>query len=109
MEVLLFQPGFLLLRLRDVDALDLKDDRPRTVIVSRTVILHSCFISKCGLEYKDTHLLRDSRPNQERIFKPTTEAISVVMKSSRQKLAGSLKTRMPMRTVPTAPMPVHTG
>ena len=46
---------------------------------------------------------------QERIFKPTTEAISVVMKSSRQKLAGSLKTRMPTRTVPTAPMPVHPG
>ena len=34
MEVLLLQPGFLLLRLRDVDALDLKDDRPRTVIAT---------------------------------------------------------------------------
>ena len=32
MEVLLLQPGSLLLRLRDVDALDLEDDRPRTVI-----------------------------------------------------------------------------
>ena len=32
MEVLLFQPGFLLIRLRDVDALDLKDDRPRTAL-----------------------------------------------------------------------------
>lgn len=34
MEVLLFQTGFLHLRLRDVDALDLKDDRPRTVIAT---------------------------------------------------------------------------
>ena len=34
MEVLLLQPGTLLLRLRDVDALNLKDDRPRTVIAT---------------------------------------------------------------------------
>ena len=34
MEVLLLQPGSLLLRLRDVDALDLKNDRPRTVIAT---------------------------------------------------------------------------
>ncbi len=34
MEILLLQPGFFLLSLRDVDALDLKDDRPRTVIAT---------------------------------------------------------------------------
>ena len=33
-EILLLQPGFLLFRLRDVDALDLEDDRPRTVIAT---------------------------------------------------------------------------
>lgn len=40
---------------------------------------------------------------------PTTEAIRVKMKNSRQKVTGSLKIRMPMMTVPTAPIPVHTG
>jgi len=37
------------------------------------------------------------------------EAISVVMKKRRQKVAGSWKKMMPTSTVPTAPMPVHTG
>ena len=35
--------------------------------------------------------------------------MSVVMKNSRQNVAGSLKNMMPTTTVPTAPMPVHTG
>ena len=43
------------------------------------------------------------------IFRPITDAMSVTMKKIRQKVAGSLKTRMPIRTVPTAPIPVHTG
>ena len=43
------------------------------------------------------------------IFRPTTEAMRVKMKKSRQNDAGSLKTRMPTMTVPTAPIPVHTG
>lgn len=34
---------------------------------------------------------------------------SVVIKKSLQNVAGSLNTRMPIRTVPTAPIPVHTG
>lgn len=37
------------------------------------------------------------------------EATSVVMKNKRQNVAGSLKTKIPIRTVPTAPIPVHTG
>ncbi len=43
------------------------------------------------------------------IFSPTIEAISVVMKKMRQNVAGSRNTRMPISTLPTAPMPVHTG
>ena len=35
--------------------------------------------------------------------------MSVTIKNSRQKVAGSWKTRMPMITVPTAPIPVQTG
>lgn len=31
------------------------------------------------------------------------------MKNRRQKVAGSLKKRIPIMTAPTAPMPVHTG
>ena len=31
------------------------------------------------------------------------------MKNNRQNVAGSLKTKMPTITVPTAPIPVHTG
>lgn len=37
------------------------------------------------------------------------ELISVVIKKMRQKLAGSLKKKMPIRAVPTAPMPVQTA
>ena len=37
------------------------------------------------------------------------ERIKVVMKKIRQKVAGSLKKRMPTITAPTAPIPVHTG
>ena len=38
-----------------------------------------------------------------------TEAISVNVKNRRQKVAGSLNTKMPISTVPTAPMPVQMG
>jgi len=42
-------------------------------------------------------------------FKPTIEIISVLKKKMRQKWAGSLKTRIPNKTVPTAPIPVQTA
>ena len=45
----------------------------------------------------------------EMILSPTMDAMSVVMKNSRQNVAGSWKKRMPTSTVPTAPMPVQTG
>lgn len=38
-----------------------------------------------------------------------TEAINVVIKNSRQKVAGSLKIKIPTNTVPTAPIPVQTA
>ncbi len=37
------------------------------------------------------------------------DAINVVTKNSRPKVAGSWKKTMPTITVPTAPIPVHTG
>ncbi len=37
------------------------------------------------------------------------EAIKVVRKKIRQKVAGSRKMKMPTMTAPTAPMPVQTG
>lgn len=37
------------------------------------------------------------------------DAISVKIKNKRQKVAGSWKNSMPINTVPTAPMPVHTA
>ena len=37
------------------------------------------------------------------------EPINVVRKKRRQKVAGSLKMKMPTSTAPTAPIPVHTG
>lgn len=42
-------------------------------------------------------------------LRPIIEIISVDMKNSLQNVAGSLKHNMPTITVPTAPMPVHTG
>lgn len=42
-------------------------------------------------------------------FRPMIEPISVVIKKILQKLTGSLNTRMPIKTVPTAPIPVHTA
>ena len=46
---------------------------------------------------------------QDNAFSPMIEAMSVVMKNKRQKVAGSWNTKIPTSTVPTAPMPVHTG
>ena len=43
------------------------------------------------------------------ILSPISDAINVKIKNRRQKLAGSLNTRVPMSAVPMAPMPVHTG
>ena len=40
---------------------------------------------------------------------PTIERINVLRKNTRQKVAGSRKTKMPNNTAPTAPMPVQTG
>lgn len=45
----------------------------------------------------------------DRAFSPMTDAMSVVRKKRRQKVAGSLKMKMPTITAPAAPMPVHTG
>ena len=42
-------------------------------------------------------------------FKPTIEIIRVLRKKIRQKLAGSLKIKIPSNTVPTAPIPVQTA
>ena len=42
-------------------------------------------------------------------FRPTTDAIRVKMKNSLQNEAGSLNTKIPTMTVPTAPIPVQTG
>lgn len=39
----------------------------------------------------------------------TGEVISVVMKNNLQNSAGSLNTIIPTKTVPTAPIPVHTA
>ena len=43
------------------------------------------------------------------IFNPIMETIKVVIKNNRPKVAGSWKKRIPTNTVPTAPIPVHTG
>ena len=40
-------------------------------------------------------------------FSPMIEAKSVKMKNKRRKFVGSLKTKMPIRAVPSAPMPVQ--
>ena len=42
-------------------------------------------------------------------FNPIIDIISVAIKNSRQKLTGSLKNTIPINTVPTAPIPVHTA
>src|SRR5690606_38267116 len=42
-------------------------------------------------------------------LRPMMEPMSVVMKTKRHSVAGSLKKRIPTNTVPTAPMPVHTA
>jgi hypothetical protein len=43
------------------------------------------------------------------ILSPIIDDISVKMKNRRQKVAGSWKKRIPTKTVPTAPIPVHTA
>ena len=45
----------------------------------------------------------------ETIFSPIMEAMRVSRKKIRQKVAGSLKTKSPTRTVPAAPIPVQTA
>lgn len=42
-------------------------------------------------------------------FNPIIEAINVVTKKMRQKVAGSLKKKIPIKTLPTAPIPVQTA
>lgn len=42
-------------------------------------------------------------------FSPAMLAIKVNRKNTRQKSAGSLKSKMPTMAVPMAPMPVHTA
>ena len=43
----------------------------------------------------------------EKNFKPAIEPISVETKNNRQKVAGSLKIKIPTSTPPTAPIPVQ--
>jgi len=43
------------------------------------------------------------------ILSPIIDEISVKMKNKRQKVAGSWKKSIPIKTVPTAPIPVHTA
>src|SRR5574344_147253 len=50
-----------------------------------------------------------SKHNDDTILSPTIDITSVEIKNNLQKVAGSLNTTMPIRTVPTAPMPVHIG
>lgn len=40
-------------------------------------------------------------------FNPIIEAMRVVTKKIRQKVAGSLKKKIPIKTLPTAPIPVQ--
>ena len=47
--------------------------------------------------------------NHDTSFSPMIEAMSVVMKKSLRNVAGSWKNTIPRMTVPTAPIPVHTG
>lgn len=43
------------------------------------------------------------------IFNPTMDKINVVIKKTRQKVAGSLNKIIPTKTLPTAPIPVQTA
>lgn len=52
---------------------------------------------------------KEYAPYYPTILSPTIEIINVEMKNMRQNVAGSLKNNIPTITVPTAPMPVHTG
>lgn len=45
----------------------------------------------------------------ETAFRPTIETISVKIKNILQNSAGSLKKKIPISAVPTAPIPVHTA
>lgn len=49
------------------------------------------------------------QPYSETKFNPTIEIIKVKMKNSFQKLADSLKTKIPIKAVPTAPTPANTA
>jgi hypothetical protein len=42
-------------------------------------------------------------------FNPMIDIINVLMKKTRQKVAGSLKIKIPTSTLPTAPIPVQTA
>lgn len=54
-------------------------------------------------------LLEFFRTYWETTFNPTIEAIKVEIKNTLQKSAGSLKIKIPTKTVPTAPIPVQTA
>jgi hypothetical protein len=45
----------------------------------------------------------------EKYFKPTIELTRVIKKNNRQKVAASLKNKIPISAVPAAPIPVHTA
>ena len=46
---------------------------------------------------------------QDTIFNPIKDPINVIRKKTLQKNIGSSKKRIPITTVPTAPIPVHTA
>lgn len=48
-------------------------------------------------------------PVHDTVFRPMIDAISVKMKNRRQKVAGSWKQKIPVNTVPMAPIPVQTA
>ena len=56
-----------------------------------------------------TTVCRHSKITHDNALRPMIEPINVVRKKRRQKVAGSLKMKMPTSTAPTAPIPVHTG
>ena len=59
-------------------------------------------------EYGMWSSCKNCQLNQD-IFRPTMDAMSVQMKKMRANVTGSWKKIIPTATVPTAPMPVHTG
>lgn len=65
--------------------------------------------NKCLFSFLFKVCLKCSVIVYETAFNPTIDAISVVIKNKRKKVAGSLKKMIPTNTLPTAPIPVQTA